>query len=185
MTDSVSLRLACKEEDLAFLSALAQDPLVEPFLAPGRGEPEALRELLALAPDDPAGLYGLHMIDSARGERLGGLALMPAGRSGLICEISRVMVRPDVRRAGVALAAVRLVCGVALIDHRLHRIEGQVYSDNLAGQRLFERAGFTREGARRRAYWRHERWLDGVLYGLLAEEFQERPAPATSTGSPP
>lgn len=185
MIDSVSLRVACKDEDLAFLSTLAQHPLVEPFLAPGRGDPEALRDLQALAPDDPDGLYGLHMIDSARGDRLGGFALMPASRSGSICEISRIMVRPDVRRAGVALAALRLVCRVALIDHRLHRIEGQVYSDNLAGQRLFERAGFTREGARRGAYWRRERWLDGVLYGLLADEFHELAAPAASTGSPP
>ena len=80
------------------------------------------------------------------------------------------MLRPDARGAGLASAAVRLAAQAALVDHGLHRIEAQVYADNVAGQRLFERVGFTREGIRRRAYWRRARWLDGVLYGLLAEE---------------
>lgn len=169
VADSVSLRLTSGGEDLDWLSTLASDPLVEPFLAPGRGEPTALRELVSPPASDEK-LYGLHVIESARGERLGGLALMPGSRISSICEVSRVMVRPDVRRAGVALAAVRLVSRLALLDHGLHRIETQVYGDNVAGQRLFERAGFTREGRRRRAYWRRQQWLDGILYGLLAEE---------------
>jgi RimJ/RimL family protein N-acetyltransferase len=80
------------------------------------------------------------------------------------------MVRPEARGAGVGTCAIRTACRLVLVDHGLHRIETQVYEDNLAGQRLFERAGFTREGARRGAYRRRERWLGGVYYGLLAEE---------------
>ncbi|MGN6168740.1 MAG: GNAT family N-acetyltransferase, partial [Solirubrobacteraceae bacterium] len=86
------------------------------------------------------------------------------------CEITRVMLRPDTRGAGYASAAVRLAARGALVDHGLHRVEAQVYGDNFAGQRLFERSGFTREGIRRHAYWRRGQWLDGVLYGLLADE---------------
>ena len=164
MTPPVSLRRATHGDDLAFLSALANDPAVEPFLAPGRSEVSALRELSAAEPP-----YGLYLIESL-GERAGGLALAAAGRSGSIAEITRVMVRPAVRGAGIATEAVRLACAVVLRDHGLHRIETQVYGDNAAGQRLFERAGFTREGARRGAYWRRDQWLDGVYYGLLAEE---------------
>jgi RimJ/RimL family protein N-acetyltransferase len=81
------------------------------------------------------------------------------------------MVRPDVRRSGIAVQAVRLACELALVKEGLHRIQAEVYGDNVAGQRLFERAGFTREGVRRRAYRRRGQWLDGVLYGLLSEEF--------------
>jgi RimJ/RimL family protein N-acetyltransferase len=32
--------------------------------------------------------------------------------------------------------------------------------------------GFVREGVRRRAYWRHGEWVDGVLYGLVREELE-------------
>jgi RimJ/RimL family protein N-acetyltransferase len=164
VTPSVALRRVSEADDLAFLSELARDPAIEPFLAPGRGDIEALRELNAAEP--PHGLY----VIEAGGERVGGLALASASRAATICEISRVMVRPEYHRAGVALAGVRESCRIALLEHEIHRIEAQVYSHNLAAQRLFERAGFTREGARRRAYWRHEQWLDGIYYGLLAEE---------------
>ncbi len=137
---------------------------MEPYLAPGRGELVPLRELNAV--EEP---YGLYVIESL-GRPVGGLALTATGRSGSIAEISRVMVSSKARRLGVALEAIRLACRLMLKEHGRHRIETQVYGDNVAGQRLFERAGFTREGARRGAYWRRERWLDGVYYGLLAEE---------------
>lgn len=169
MGDAVFLRLARCDGDIDFLSALALGPLVEPFLAPGRGDPEYLRELLSHSGGDQP--YGMHVVESAADERLGGLALRLANRRSSICEISTVMVRPDVRRGGVALGAVRLACELALVEHGLHRVQAEVYGDNVAGQRLFERAGFTLEGVRRRAYRRRGQWLDGVLYGLLSEEF--------------
>jgi len=41
-----------------------------------------------------------------------------------------------------------------------------------------ERVGFVREGVRRKAYWRNEQWVDGVLYGLVAEDLaDESPFP--------
>jgi RimJ/RimL family protein N-acetyltransferase len=83
------------------------------------------------------------------------------------------MVSPERRRAGVASEAVRLACRHALVDRGMHRVQAEVYGDNVAAQRLFERVGFVHEGTRRSAYWRRERWLDGVLYGLLAEELPE------------
>ena len=167
MVDLVRLRQAAPD-DLGFLSALARDPAVEPCLAPGRGEPAALRDLLS--PRDSASPEGLYLIEAPAGRPVGGLALAVVNRRSRICEINRVMLQADARGAGIASTAVRLACRTAVVDHEMHRIEAQVYGDNFAGQRLFERAGFTREGARRRAYLRHARWLDGILYGLLAEE---------------
>lgn len=167
MATPVHLRPAAQGDDLEFLSALSRHPAVEPYLAPGRGEPSALAELASPASEPPAGLY---LIEAPRGRALGGLAVAVVNRRSQICEITGVMLRPDARGAGHASAAVRLAARAALVDHGLHRIEAQVYGDNFAGQRLFERSGFTREGIRRGAYWRRGRWLDGVLYGLLAEE---------------
>jgi RimJ/RimL family protein N-acetyltransferase len=68
------------------------------------------------------------------------------------------------------LEAIRLACLHALHDHDMHRVQAECYGDNPAAHRLFERAGFTHEGTRRRAYWRRGNWLDGVLFGLLADE---------------
>lgn len=158
------------EQDLPFLSELAADPEVEPYLSFGAAEPERLRAFLHApgpAPDSTA----LLLITSDAGDTLGALALTLVNSRSRICDISRVMVRPDRRRSGVAGAAIELACVHALWDHGMHRVQTECYGDNDAAHRLFERAGFTREGIRRRAYWRRGRWLDGVMFGLLAEEF--------------
>ncbi len=170
MTPQLELRSATAA-DLPFLSALARDPNVEPYLSPGAGEPARLEGILAQAEADgpPAGLF---MILSGSGEAVGGLALTiysPRGRSR-ICNLMTVMVKPEARGSGVASAAVRLACRHALVDHDFHRLQAETYGDNLAGQRLFESLGFAREGIRRKAYWRREQWLDGIIFGILAEE---------------
>lgn len=122
------------------------------------------------APGPASGSSGLLVIESPQGEPLGGMALIVVNARSRICEISRVMLAPDSRGSGVALSAIRLACRHALCDQGMHRIQAECYGDNPTAHRLFERAGFTREGTRRHAYWRRGGWLDGVLFGLLAEE---------------
>jgi RimJ/RimL family protein N-acetyltransferase len=180
MTSSgrVALRPAT-EGDVPFLSALAADSSVEPFLMPGAGDPEDLHALITRDGAEE-GFLGLLVIESSRGARVGGLALQVRFQRSRMCELSRLMVSPEWRRAGVASGAVRLACRRALIDRGMHRVQAEVYGDNIAAQRLFERVGFVREGTRRSAYWRGERWLDGVLYGLLAEELTPRAGPPAS-----
>ncbi|MGH3060755.1 MAG: hypothetical protein ACRDNA_04995 [Gaiellaceae bacterium] len=39
--------------------------------------------------------------------------------------------------------------------------------------RHFERAGFVKEGVRRKAYRRHGEWVDGINYGVVREDLQE------------
>jgi RimJ/RimL family protein N-acetyltransferase len=157
--------------DLGFLSELARDPLVEPYLAPGAGETERLEALLERgeAEGPPSGLF---LITSEDEEPLGGLALVLYSERSRVCNLMTLMVSPAARGRGVASAALQLACRYALVEHGFHRLQAETYGDNLAAQRLFERAGFVREGARRRAYWRREQWLDGVMFGILAEELR-------------
>lgn len=158
--------------DLEFLSALALDPLVEPFLAPGAGEEERLRALLPTGDEGPGDPTGLLVIELGDRGPVGALALQLVSERSRIAELTRLMVSPQARRAGVATAAVRLVCRRAFDELGLHRVQAETYGDNPAAQRVFERAGFTREGTRRRAYWRRERWVDGALFGMIAEDCQ-------------
>jgi RimJ/RimL family protein N-acetyltransferase len=169
---------AASSADLPFLSALARDPLVESYLMPGAGELDRLEALLERA-ESEGGPSGLFVIQSDDGGPLGGLALQAFSRRSRLCELTTLMVSPQVRRTGVGTAAVRLACRHVLVEHGFHRLQAETYGDNVAGRRLFERAGFVREGVRRQAYWRRDRWLDGVIYGLLAEEFD-----AGDPGSP-
>jgi RimJ/RimL family protein N-acetyltransferase len=156
---------AANPADLSYLSKLARDPQVEPFLAPGAGAPERLEVVLGQA--DPGGLF---VVESGSSHPLGGLALHVVSHNSRILDLSRLMVNPAARGSGVGAQAVVLACRWAFVEHGLHRVQAETYGDNLAAQRLFERVGFVREGVRRRAYWRRDRWLDGVLFGILAEE---------------
>ena len=165
---TLELRLATAV-DLPFLAELAGGPLVAPYLSPGAGEPERLEAILARGQTEgpPNGLF---VIQAADGDPLGGLALTVFSERSRICDLSRLMIRPDARRSGAGTAAVRLACRYALIEHGFHRLQAESYGDNLAAQRCFERAGFVREGVRRRAYWRRDQWLGGVMFGILADE---------------
>ncbi len=156
------------EEDLAFISRLGRHPAVEPFLAPGSWEEDRLRALWVPAEEESPG--GLYVAELAEAGPVGALALAVVSTRSRICELTRLMVDPERRGAGLGLAAVRLACAVVLVEHGFHRLQAEAYGDNEAGQRLFESAGFRREGTRHQAYWRRGRWIDGVLYGILAEE---------------
>jgi RimJ/RimL family protein N-acetyltransferase len=165
MADLVKLRCA-DERDLTFVTGLAADDAVEPYLSPFAGEPDGLRELLSAAP------LGLFVIETAAGEPIGAVALHVVSERSRLCQLSRLMIVPRMRGAGIGSQVVRLACQLAFGQGGMHRVQAEVYGDNSISQRLFERVGFTREGVRRRAYWRRDRWLDGVMYGLLEEELR-------------
>ena len=55
-------------------------------------------------------------------------------------------------------------------DLGYHRLELEIYGFNARALAHAERSGFVREGVRRRAYRRHGDWVDGVLFGVVADE---------------
>ncbi|HWA17243.1 MAG TPA: GNAT family protein [Gemmatimonadales bacterium] len=69
----------------------------------------------------------------------------------------------------------------AVVDHlfrveRLHRIEMQCAVENRASRAVAERLGLTAEGTRRESHWITDRFLDHVVYGILAREWGARPS---------
>jgi len=53
-------------------------------------------------------------------------------------------------------------------------VQLEVYGFNDGAMRTFERAGFVREGTRRMAYRRRDAWHDGVLFGLIREDLDDK-----------
>ncbi len=167
MTD-VHLRRAL-EEDLGFASELGRDPAVASFLMPGAGDPDRLKDfwLEQAAEEGPGGLY---VVELAGHGLAGAMGLGVVSSRSQICLLTRLMVDPALRRRGVGLASVRSACRLVLIEHGYHRLQAETYGENTAARHLFEAAGFTREGIRRRAYRWKDGWTDGVLYGILGDE---------------
>ena len=77
---------------------------------------------------------------------------------------------PSARGRGAAAAAVRLLSRWALRELGLARLALHTHEDNVASQRVAERAGFTREGLLRSFDTRGERPRDLVVFSLLPSD---------------
>ena len=88
-----------------------------------------------------------------------------------IAHLGGLALLPEFRGRGIADEAARELQRV-LFDLGYHRLELAVYGFNERGMAHAERAGFVREGVKRRAYLRHGEWQDAVQYGLLREDVE-------------
>jgi RimJ/RimL family protein N-acetyltransferase len=80
---------------------------------------------------------------------------------------------PAHRGQGFATEAVRGALRLCFEELGLHRVVAICFADNTASWRLMERVGMRREGYTvKDALHRDGRWLDGLNYALLAEEWR-------------
>jgi RimJ/RimL family protein N-acetyltransferase len=107
------------------------------------------------------------------GEPAGSMSWELVNRRSRIAAVSGFAVDPGSRERGVGIAAAKALQRHLVVELGFHRLQMEVYGFNERGLRHAERAGWVREGVRRRAYWRDETWVDGVLFGLVADELDE------------
>jgi RimJ/RimL family protein N-acetyltransferase len=162
-------------EDVSFWAGLAGHEEVEPFMAAiSERDEDELREAIRRSGEEPV-LHGRFVVE-ADGERAGVIAFDVANRRSRIAYLHAVMLEPRFRGRGLATAATRLLVRHLVFDLDYHRVQLEVYAFNERALRHFERAGFVQEGVRRKAYWRHGEWVDGIDYGILREDLEpERP----------
>jgi RimJ/RimL family protein N-acetyltransferase len=81
---------------------------------------------------------------------------------------------PQQRGRGYGSEAMRLTLDFAFRELNLHRLQLTVFSYNTAAMALYERLGFTREGAYREFLERDSVRHDVFMYGLLRSEWLGR-----------
>lgn len=101
-------------------------------------------------------------------DRIVGRIGLQAVRAG-VGEVG-VILAPCGQGRGIASAALAAVVRHGFGPLGLHRIQADVDPDNHASIRLFERAGFAREGLLRHAWRTHIGLRDSVIFALLAAE---------------
>jgi RimJ/RimL family protein N-acetyltransferase len=165
---SVAIRRA-RLDDADFLVELVTHEDVEPYLAAVRAKnrPEIVAEI-ERSESDPEG-FGVFVIE-VDGKRAGTMRYERANRRSRIADLGGLAVHPDFRGNKVGDLAAQLLQRYLIQELGFHRLQMEIYGFNERAMRHAERAGFTREGVRRKAYWRNEQWVDGVLYGLVAED---------------
>jgi len=173
--DGLRLRRAT-EEDADFVVGLLNDDDTEPFLAASRPRDRAgVLEDIHASTERPAesGLFVIEVPDGDRWERAGMMEFSLANARSRIAHLGGLAIHPDFRGRRLADEAARLFQRHLLVDLDFHRLQLECYGFNDRAIRHAERAGYVREGVKRKAYWRHGEWVDGVLFGLIREDLEQ------------
>jgi RimJ/RimL family protein N-acetyltransferase len=170
------LRLRQAEpRDLEFLLELLTHEEVEPYLAVIRArDREALLAEVERTQSEPRefGRFVIEVDEGGEWRQAGLMGFELANRRSRIANLGSLAVHPAFRGRHLADDAARLFQRYLVFELGFHRLQLEIYGFNERAMRHAERAGFVREGVRRKAYWRNEEWVDGVLYGLVREDLE-------------
>ena len=158
-----------REEDMTAVTAAFQDPLIPRFI---RTVPTPYRESDAgewFAGLETAESINLAITEAEGGGVLGGVSLLRFDRENKRAEVG-LWVAADARGRGVATRAVRLLSRWGLEALDLERIEFLAEEENVASQRVAERAGFTREGVLRAYFDNRGTRPNYVMFSLLPSD---------------
>ena len=167
---SVTLRRA-EPHDVDFLLELMTHEDVDPFMAVVRPrDRDGLREEIERSQAEPQE-FGRFVIE-LDGQPAGLMGFQVANKRSRIANLGSLAVHPDYRGRRLADEAARLFQRHLIFDLGYHRLQLEIYGFNQRAQAHAERAGWIKEGVRRKAYDRHGEWVDGVIYGLVREDLE-------------
>jgi RimJ/RimL family protein N-acetyltransferase len=163
------------DDDLHFIFELLNDEEVKPFLAASR--PRDRDGILddIRASTERLGEFGLFVIEVPEDERWARAGMMEfalVNRRSRIAHLSGLAIHPAFRGRRLSDEAARVFQRHLVFDLDFHRLQLEVYGFNERAIRHAERSGFVREGVKRKAYWRHGEWVDGVIFGLVREDLE-------------
>jgi RimJ/RimL family protein N-acetyltransferase len=165
-------------EDVKFLVELLTHDEVEPYLSVVRPrDRDSLLEHIERSRREPQehGRFVIEVLEGGEWLPAGAMAFDVANRRSRIADLGGLAIHPDFRGRHLSDDAARMFQWHLIRDLGFHRLQLEIYGFNQRAIKHAERSGFVREGVRRRAYWRHGEWVDGVLFGLTEEDLPEPP----------
>jgi ribosomal-protein-alanine N-acetyltransferase len=172
---TVRIRRA-EPQDVDFLLELATHEEVEPYMSVvrPRDRESLLEEIERSARElEDRGRFVVEVEEDGEWRPAGTMAFEVSNRRSRIANLGGLAVHPNLWGRGLADEAARLLQRHLLFDLGYHRLQLECYAFNERAIRHAERAGFVREGVKRKAYWRHGGWVDGIIFGLLREDLEE------------
>jgi RimJ/RimL family protein N-acetyltransferase len=154
------------EEDLPFLERLTQDPATAGEYA-WAGWRDLRRFRKEWAEDRLVGDDGGVLLIARGDERIGFVSWFQVDFAPSYYWSIGIGLLPEARGKGYGTQAHLLLTRYLFAHTTVHRIEGVTEAENLAEQRVMEKAGFTREGVMRGVFWRDGGYRDGAVYSLM------------------
>ncbi len=75
---------------------------------------------------------------------------------------------------GLITKSCRVLIDYAFNELKLNRVEIRCGIENKKSRKIPEKLGFREEGVIRQAEWLHDHFIDLVIYGMLASEWQDK-----------
>jgi ribosomal-protein-alanine N-acetyltransferase len=88
---------------------------------------------------------------------------------------------PNEIRKGYGSEAVQIMVDYLFLSKNIVRIQAETHPQNIASQRVLEKAGFKKEGTIRQSFFSRGVWRDTALFSILREEWKK---PKTLTRKP-
>jgi RimJ/RimL family protein N-acetyltransferase len=82
-------------------------------------------------------------------------------------------VVPEERGKGYCTEAAQIAVDYLFLSKNVVRVQAATMTENLASQRVLEKAGFRKEGTVRKGLFAWGNWVDINLYGLLREDWKQ------------
>jgi len=170
--DGIRVRRATRD-DLGFMLEVFAHDDVRPFLAAGGAfDREGLLGELEKQEREPSA-FGRFLIEVREGDdwrRAGTMGFKRVNERSRIAQLERLAVHAEFRGRHLADDAARLFQHHLIFDLGFHRLQMEIYGYNERAQRHAERAGWIREGVKRKAYRHDDAWVDSIMYGLVRED---------------
>ncbi|NMO20269.1 GNAT family N-acetyltransferase [Pyxidicoccus fallax] len=167
---SVYLR-PLEREDAPLVAGYLNNPAVRRTLAAYRplsvGQEQAFLEALATNEQNVV----LGVVSRDRDLLIGVTGLHRLDFRGRHAEFGLFIGDPSYWGRGLGTEATRLMLDYGFGTLNLNRVWLQVFGHHASAQRVYEKAGFRREGIQREQHFVEGRYTDGVLMGILRAEW--------------
>jgi RimJ/RimL family protein N-acetyltransferase len=169
ITDGVVVLRELREDDRAVVLLTMRDAVVARWLnMPAAPSDRDFDSLLRVARDGRASGDRIDYTVTEAGKDVSLGAVIASRRHRDNYEVA-YLAREEGRGRGVMTRAVCLLCDW-LLEAGVGRIEIRTHPDNVASQKLAERAGFHREGVERKSIWLHSERQDAIVWSLLPSD---------------
>lgn len=172
------------EEDLPFLLKILEEPEVNSLTGSVETTEEA-RSVRLDGDEETLGWYrsrhaqedrlDLAVVDRATGRCVGEAVLNEWNDNAASVNL-RILIGRAGQGRGLGSEAVALTVRYGFEVLGLHRIELEVYAFNPRARRVYEKAGFVREGTRRQVFRFDGQWVDAEVMALLREDWDRNTA---------
>jgi ribosomal-protein-serine acetyltransferase len=142
---------------------------------------ESARQFIAHAEKEAAGNESRSFGIFFRGKLVGSIGFVNFNWPNRRAEIG-YWIDKDFEGRGIIVRSCRALIEYAFDELDMNRIEIRCATENARSRAVSERLGFTLEGVLREAEWRHTRFFDMAVYGLLKEDWIKNKVDVKSVG---